>query len=156
MKKYLNKKRNCNNINKGVVVKMKLEKEYLVKVNGIGDIYAGKIIDVYGTFDELRVNLREEGAEFVAEQTGVPEHTIRKVERKLGALRRLYMLETEPDGVVEDEINSLEEKIPDLSYHDTEEGNVCMKEHLEEQLEWIEDDSHKWVKDEIAKIERRL
>jgi len=135
---------------------MELEKEYLVKVNGIGDSYAGKIIDVYGTFDELRVNLREEGAEFVAEQTGVPEHTIRKVERKLGALRRLYMLETEPDGVVEDKINSLEEKIPDLSYHDTEEGNICMKEHLENILTRLKEEPDSWIADEIAKIERRL
>jgi len=131
---------------------MELEKDYLTKINGIGDSYADDILKVYDTYEEVSADSVEE----IKDKTGLPENTSRKLESRIGRLERLHRLEEEPEKVVQELEERLENKIPDLSYHDTEEGDVDMRTHLENLLEQLEDDPDGWIADEIADIERRL
>jgi len=131
---------------------MELEKDYLTKINGIGDSYADDILKVYDTYEEVSADSVEE----IKDKTGLPENTSRKLKSRIGRLERVHRLEEEPEKVVQELEERLENKIPDLSYHDTEEGDVDMRTHLENLLEQLEDDPDGWIADEIADIERRL
>lgn len=65
-------------------------------------------------------------------------------------------LESDPSAEVEDRINKIEEKLPTLTYKNTPEGDMCMKEFLKLQKRAYHQDGVKIINSEINEKKSKL
>ena len=78
------------------------------------------------------------------------------VEKRIEDLEdRIEKFEENPDDQVDKKIDNLNEKIDQLQYHETEPGNLCDKEALEELKSEIKNDPDDWIKNEKKRMEGR-
>ncbi len=132
---------------------MSMTKDYLVKITGIGESYAEDILEVYGTYEDVILADVTE----IENKTGLPENTARKLKNRIKSLYRLYRLENEKKDVIDERIEEIEEKIPQLEDRETvNPNNTTPKEHLKNLLETLQNDPDTWVDNQIRELERIL
>lgn len=66
-----------------------LSKEYLTKIDGIGDSYAEDILGAYSTYR----GITNDSAEEIHEKAGIPENVAELLLEKIGSLRIVHEFE---------------------------------------------------------------
>lgn len=81
---------------------------------------------------------------------------VRVKEKKKKLQDRLREVNENPEGFIKKRIDSIDEKLPNLKYHETGKGKICMKEHLENLKKELENNPSEFVSKEKNRLERRI